>query len=841
MNPQTKNQTDQLYTGLITNFTVGVVLFLVFIFIRRRMKRVFGASKLAVFPKSWFSWIWPMLTRDTENICKHHGFDAAMTIMVLRHLLCMIILISAFSLLITLPVDGTASGTKLPEIISNLIHSLPVAGDIVGNITDGVVGTVTPVAAAIVPITEAIVPITESITPVAAGVTTVAAGVTTVGSTLVDNVTPVISALIPNAVTPVAGPLPIGTVGTITPVVGSLPIGTVGTITPVVGGFISPVLGLVELEKLRVKGLAALSIEDLIVPFDNGRFWVHAISVLWNSVICFFVIWKMWEKYTGLRRMIKQGPGSYNYAVFATHVPTSMNNSELYEYFNKEYPGEILGIRRVQKFKQLVQLKEERMKWVKAYESALQKETDSSETQYTHPWPDKFLWLGKIFKCFNNTPALPYYQDRITDTEQQIEHLQEEFKKNYKPFAYILFRHKVPAIACASSYMERVHLFPAPHAHDIKWMNHTVGRIPKSIMYWISHLIIFFLLIFWVAITALITSFANLDTLASIIPGFGYVPDQLSNLIGAILPGIVLTICFIILKIILVKLINLYRPTTHSKIDVEVFRKLFMFYVINVLFVSALATSFFGIADQLVGLAALSVQGVVVLIAKTIASQSIFFMNYILTVAGITQFVVLLHPVDIFMRYVYYRYFASTPREKAKLKNLAAHYNIPIVMSRHCLIFLITMSYSSIVPLIIPFGILYFCVVIFVNSYDLIYVHRQDYDGLGVLFPVISNTLLFSIILYQLIVLGILLIKFFYEGVIIVAITFIATCFFWHYLNKRFTMPARYGFTDDAANDTGLELDEESLDYLHPARYSAKKDLEDMDRFAVTYVTQAGP
>jgi len=49
-------------------------------------------------------------------------------------------------------------------------------------------------------------------------------------------------------------------------------------------------------------------------------------------------------------------------------------------------------------------------------------------------------------------------------------------------------------------------------------------------------------------------------------------------------------------------------------------------------------------------------------------------------------------------------------------------------------------------------------------------------------------------------------------------------------------MPARYGLVDDAVNDTGVELDEESLDYLHPARYPAKKDLEDdIDRFAVNY------
>jgi len=48
-------------------------------------------------------------------------------------------------------------------------------------------------------------------------------------------------------------------------------------------------------------------------------------------------------------------------------------------------------------------------------------------------------------------------------------------------------------------------------------------------------------------------------------------------------------------------------------------------------------------------------------------------------------------------------------------------------------------------------------------------------------------------------------------------------------------MPARYGLLDDAVNDPGLELDEESLDYLHPARFPAKKDLEDTDRFAINY------
>jgi hypothetical protein len=240
----------------------------------------------------------------------------------------------------------------------------------------------------------------------------------------------------------------------------------------------------------------------------------------------------------------------------------------------------------------------------------------------------------------------------------------------------------------------------------------------------------------------------------------------------------VLTICFLLLKIILVKLINLYRPTSHSKVDAEVFRKLFIFYVINVLFVSAIATSFFGIIDRLLSLTDFSLQGVVVLIAKTIASQSLFFMNYILTITGIATMIALLHPADIFMRYVYYRFFASTPRDKAKAKNLPVHYSVPLAMSRHCLIFLITMCYSSIVPLIIPFGFLYFCVVIFVNSHDLIYVHRQDYDGLGVLYPVISNTILFCIVLYQIIVGGIFLIKFFYEGVIIVIICFIASCFF---------------------------------------------------------------
>jgi hypothetical protein len=831
MNPQTQNQQDQLYTGLITNFSVGVGLFLIFIIIRRKMKRVFGASQLAVFPTSWFSWIWPMLTRDTENICKHHGLDVAMHIMILRHIFFMILLIGVFSLLITLPIDGTATGKNLPEVLTDLIRSLPGAVnetlvDVV-NAANTVVTAATTTVDAITPVATGTI---DAITPVATGtIDAITPVATAVGAAVVDSVTPVIQGL---------GPI---TVSPIPPNLAPLATGAAGTITPVAGGFISPVLGLVELESLRVQGLAILSIEDLVVPFDSGRFWVHAVSVFWNSIICFVVLWKMWEKYFGLRRMMRQGTGSYNYTVFATHVPKTMSNSELYDYFNKLYPGEILGIRRVQKYKQIVELKGERMKWVYAYESTLQKETDTSETQYTHPWPLRFLWLGKILKCFDNTPALPYYQDRITDTEQQIENLQQEYKKHFKPFAYIVFRHKVPAMSCASEYMERMHLYPAPHPHDIKWMNHTVGKVPKSIFYWIAHIIIFFLLIFWVVITAIITSFANLETLANIIPGLGRIPVRLSNLIGAVLPGIVLTLCFILLKIILVKLINLYRPTTHSKIDVEVFRKLFIFYVINVLFVSAIATSFFGIIDQLLGLAVLSLQGVVVLIAKTIASQSIFFMNYILTVAVITQFFVLLHPVDIFMRYVYHRYFASTPRKKAKAKNLTAHYSIPLTISRHCLIFLITMCYSSIVPLIIPFGFLYFCVVIFVNSHDLIYVHRQDYDGLGVLFPTISNTILFCIVLYQVIVGGIFLIKFFYEGVILVALILIGTCFYWHYLNKRFTMPARYGLGDDAVNDNGLELDEESPDYLHPARYSAKKDLEDIERFAVNYHPEGGP
>jgi len=54
-------------------------------------------------------------------------------------------------------------------------------------------------------------------------------------------------------------------------------------------------------------------------------------------------------------------------------------------------------------------------------------------------------------------------------------------------------------------------------------------------------------------------------------------------------------------------------------------------------------------------------------------------------------------------------------------------------------------------------------------------------------------------------------------------------------------MPTRYGVADDTTNDNGLEMEEDNYDYLHPARYPAKKDLEDIDRFAVNYYPEGGP
>jgi len=248
-----------------------------------------------------------------------------------------------------------------------------------------------------------------------------------------------------------------------------------------------------------------------------------------------------------------------------------------------------------------------------------------------------------------------------------------------------------------------------------------------------------------------------------------------------------------------------------------------------VFLVSLVATTLYGLIDQFINWnSAMSLGDITLLIAQSIAAQATYFMNFTMNLGIIAQTFYLLHLVDIFYRYIG-GCCASTPREKAWIR-ATFHYPLYIDLSQHTLIFLITLTYASIAPLILVFGLSYMCLSYFYLSFTTAYVTSQNYDGFGDLFPAISNRIIASLVIYHAVLGVIFLLKQFYQGVVVMFLCFLATILFAHYTSKYFSRFSEFGIIEDVVNLPELTKTN-GEEYKHPGMLDASSDLEDINRF----------
>jgi len=141
----------------------------------------------------------------------------------------------------------------------------------------------------------------------------------------------------------------------------------------------------------------------------------------------------------------------------------------------------------------------------------------------------------------------------------------------------------------------------------------------------------------------------------------------------------------------------------------------------------------------------------------------------------------------------------------------------------------VNLTYASIAPLILVFGLSYMCLSYFYLSFTTAYVTSQNYDGFGELFPTISNRIIASLVLYQVVLGVIFLLKLFYQGTIVMFLCFLATILFAHYTSKYFSRFSEFGIIEDVVNLPELSKSN-GEEYRHPGMLSASSDLEDIDR-----------
>ncbi|KAK6938010.1 CSC1/OSCA1-like, 7TM region [Dillenia turbinata] len=349
-----------------------------------------------------------------------------------------------------------------------------------------------------------------------------------------------------------------------------------------------------------------------------------------------------------------------------------------------------------------------------------------------------------------------------------------QLKPEECPAAFVFFKTRYAALV-ASEVMQSSNPMLwvtdlAPEPHDIYWSNLS---IPYRQL-WIRKIgtllaAIVFMLLFLIPVT-FVQGLTQLDHLQQRLPFLkGILRKQfMSQLVTGYLPSVILLIFLLTVPPTMMLFSAVEGPFSRSGRKKSACCKVLYFTIWNVFFVNVLSGQ---VIDQLNAIS--SPKYIPAQLAKAVTAQATFFTTYVLT-SGWTSLsfeIMLLFPLlcNLFKRYI----LRSKDDFSSSTLSFPYHTEVPKV-----LVFgLLGFTCSIMAPLILPFLLVYFFLAYLVyrnqvekvfdmgpevsgpNGDGILNVYVSKYDSGGQYWPIAHNTTIFSLVLTQVIALGVFGIK----------------------------------------------------------------------------------
>jgi hypothetical protein len=579
-------------------------------------------------------------------------------------------------------------------------------------------------------------------------------------------------------------------------------------------------------EPLRVSGTSILSMAN-IDPNDRLRLGFQVLAVIVNSFIFCLFLYLFLRVFVKYRVKHKRLHLVENYTVGITGYDLNKWKQErILQFYTKLFPERIYSMHTVPNVPKLDALHEERFDLVLKKEAMVVKKRKAKGPDYVsksvEKLDQKIKNIDQKLQYLENRPR-EQMNDEIPRTEQEEEdgtkmgkvkrsmkavnicNSEKSPSNNLTNTTYATFQTMGDAHICSriiTGTEPRWQVFPAPNPKEVYWRNHTpnVGSITRRMMFILGIIIFFCLIVFWIIPVAAATGLSNLQTIASI-PGFGaLVTFAASNaIVKSIIEGFLPQLVIIIFYIILIPLIGLlvnktFFPLNRTEKIRSVMTIYFTFKIVNIYCAGLLTNSFWTIIDKLETIVAQPIV-LINLLGEAVPAQAIFFINYILVAALRDSFLALWKPGALVSEGLGLCCLATTPRDYRELYRPEMFFYRGSFPDRMFVLILV-LCYSNIAPLILPFGILYFLLMIITETHRLLFVCRQKSFGGGLLWCTMFNQGCFGAGLYAVTMLGVFILKTFVAGIVISILVLVAIVVFAVYMNRRWFPIAEYGSYD---------------------------------------------
>ncbi|XWS25467.1 hypothetical protein CRYUN_Cryun27aG0070700 [Craigia yunnanensis] len=353
------------------------------------------------------------------------------------------------------------------------------------------------------------------------------------------------------------------------------------------------------------------------------------------------------------------------------------------------------------------------------------------------------------FKVLNN-------EAESVQSKTSVDGLQPTRREKERPAAFVFFRTRYAAVVAAQVLQSSNPMLwvtqLAPEPHDVYWSNLSIPY--KQV--WLRKIAtllgaIGFMFVFLVPVT-FVQGLTQLDQLSHTFPFLKGILKQkfMNQLVTGYLPSVILILFLYAVPPTMMLFSTMEGNVSRSLRKRSACIKVLYFTVWNVFFVNVLSGS---IIRQLSVFS--SVRDIPTQLAKAVPTQATFFTTYVLSSgwASLSCEVIQLFALlcNVFRKFIL--------RIKEEPSNCALTFPHHTEIPRLLLFGLIGFTCSVMAPLILPFLLVYFFLAFLVYRNQILHVYVSKYESGGQFWPIVHNTTIFSLVLTQIIALGVFGIK----------------------------------------------------------------------------------
>ncbi|WJX50896.1 hypothetical protein P8452_37142 [Trifolium repens] len=536
-----------------------------------------------------------------------------------------------------------------------------------------------------------------------------------------------------------------------------------------------------QLEEVDIFDFAGNSLDVFTISNVNSGsnwLWVHFFAVY---IVSGFTCLQLHHeyKYIASKRIsyfssCKPQPHQFTILVHSIPTSSSCSISDSVETFFKDlYPSTYLShvvIRRTNKIQTLLS------KSKNLYTRIAQLRSNPTQQKYKHG--------GGIFGIFGTKDNLiDHYGKKLEDIEENLRLKQSEASliAEEARAAFVFFKSRY---AAASAFHLQPSINPtqwitepAPQPHDVYWPFFSESFMKQ----WISKLVVIvvcisFTILFLIPVV-IVQGLTNLKQLEVLFPFLKSIlaVKFVTQVITGYLPSLILQMSLKLVPPVMGFLSSIQGYISHSDIEMSASKKVIWFTVWNVFFATVFSGSVF---HQL--LIILDLRDITGKLAVSVPAQASFFITYVATTGWTNVLSELLQIIPLISSLIK-RPFTKQDDE-FEAPSFFYHRDVPRVL----FFGLLGITYFFLAPLILPFVLIYLCLAYIIYRNQFINVYTPKYETAGRFWPIVHDSMIFSLVLMQLIAVGSFALKKLSPASTWTLPLPVLTLLFNHYCRRRF-------------------------------------------------------